>query len=190
MHADQFEVAQSAITQLVKFYSSKYWWADSSDLAQEAWAACVNAAPGFKPELGDMHGYFYSVAKYAVTPFVMKQRAIVSSSRAERGELFKVRLGGFDEACEELEAASPDLEIDRLRWRAAIRNRLAKIFASMEGGEMAEACIVEDKQAQTVAAAFGVPVSAVYSATRKAKRAVANDRALFDLWRRDERNEN
>ena len=193
LDANEYEVANGAIRDAVGLFRKRYPWADAEDMKQEAWVEVVRTAGKnqFDPARGDLRAYFYSIAKYALLPFVWRQRAVLSASRSELAKLFEVKVASLD-LLYEMSADVPDpaTEIDAAGWLGDVRDRLAKIFSGIDGGDIAEACIVHDQKAHTVAAAFGVPVADVYSVTRKARRAVSRDCELFSLWRRDERNEN
>ena len=196
MDSQFFAAAESAIDQVATHYSLAYGLPDASDLRQEAWVAVVDAEPRYKPELGGIRGYCYKVAEYAVRPHVMRNVSIVSAPRRERGNLFALRY--TNSYCERIEethelfARDTDTgkEIDKASWAHEVAQRLAEVFNAIDGAGIAESCIVAERKASEVAAAFGVPVATVYDVTRKARRAVAKDRELFRLWRRDDRNEN
>jgi len=188
-----YNEAKDAIDRVVGFYSRRYFSTDPSDLTQEAWAAVVDAEPRYDPDLCDVRGYCYSVAKYALQPFVLASVSQLSAPRRERGELFALQhVAAHEESAQRLCGQDSDTggELDRRRWGREVAQRLAAVFNAIDGGDIAESCIVEERKASEVAAAFGVPVATVYDVTRKARRAVANDCELFRLWRRDDRNEN
>lgn len=193
MLASEYAAAESAIADVVGWYSRKYFWADPSDLEQEAWVACLRASKTFKPELGEARGYFYTAAKLALRPFVWRQRSLLSASSHDLSSLFGAMTCSLDgEKVPELvqQDGCPDAALDQARWKLAIRQRLAAVLDKIDGGKLARALLVEDQKAKAIAIAFDVPVATVYAASRRAKKAVEADCELFQLWRRDERNEN
>lgn len=185
-------------------YARKCWWAEVEDLEQTAFVATTRAMETFDPKVGvPLDAYLYRAAVLAIKPYLLAQSAPVSAPRSKRDEL--KGLVRVDSAYLEtgatkndgarsavkvgrnptLEDQAPpiDVTIARERVVAKVRERLRMLLTDAKNTELALPVLLGVETSNDVAHRHGVDVQKIYLATLRAKRRIANDPALWQLWK-------
>lgn len=178
-----------------KAYKRRCWWASYEDLVQAAFVATTRAEETFDPGVGvPLDAYLYRAAVYALKPVLLKDSSPVSAKRSEQENLklqIRVDLRNADgevipaedvligEADEDI---NPEVLLPRIGWQARVRERLLEILTDTKGTEMVLPVLLDEADSQEVADLNNVSVKTIYLAAQRARRRIASDPDLWNLW--------
>jgi hypothetical protein len=164
-------------------YKRRCWWADVDDLTSEASVAVLRAARTWDPQVGvPFEGYAGRAAVLGVRAFLWRESAPVSGGQSDpRANLTGVRRVelGDDLAVE----SSTPAQIDTVRWRLAVRDRIRSLAQQSKGGDAAYEVVGRDRTPSDVQREH--PEVRVYSAVEVLRRKVRDDYKLYDLWKHE-----
>lgn len=161
-------------------YQHLAWRLSLQDLEQEALLAQVDASTRYDSARGTPFGAFaWQAATIAVRRFILTDSAPVSGRHDPR-----VLVGLYRQEFTDDHESSHSQEDDfaEAELAALVRARLEAVVG--EGGaEFSLQMLTGEYKPADVADAHGVEVSEVYRAVREAKKRIAGDPELFELWR-------
>ena len=171
-------------------YARKCWWAELEDLEQTAFVATTRAMETFDPKVGvPLDAYLYRAAVLAIKPYLLAQSAPVSAPRSKRDELkglIRVEINSTANGKPWQISSAPntvDVTLDRVQLVAWVRERLHELLIDAKQTEIALPVLLDLETSSEVAQRHGVDVQTIYLATLRAKRRIANDPALWQLWK-------
>lgn len=199
--AERAAVMTKVIEQVARAYQRKCWWAELTDLIQEAWVAVLAAKPERWPE-ESLRGFTYTVSVRRLQHYLWELSAPVGGRRGgrhfeglQRVPLMLRRHSGNETHRErpelttsvgplaELERWEASLLIDELRerffWRVAevYEEALARLGQQAQGLllEAVLRVLLDGKGSTDVAAALSTSVEDVYAETKRVKAYVLED---------------
>lgn len=170
-------------------YAAKCWWAEVEDLEQAAYVATTRAMETFDPKVGvPLDAYLYRAAVLAIKPYLLSLSAPVSAPRHKRDELKGlIRAAEPDErgqrGMDGPHESVLDVILSRERFVAQVRARLHTLLIDAKRTELALPVLLGMETSNAVADRHGVDVRTIYLATLRAKRRIANDPTLWELWK-------
>lgn len=183
---DQSAVLSRVATQVARSYHRTHPWLDAADLQNEAWLAMLEALPRYQPEAGDLGGYLYRCAARAAKRLCW--RLSVAANVPENGRapavvarLRKASVGEDVLATVAVEQDAADVALDKVKRDLVLTQVVAEHLAAGRHGEAVRAVLTGEAKSADVAEAAGIPVTALYEATKLAKRRMAADPRIKEL---------
>jgi hypothetical protein len=174
MTPERLTICAEVINKAAGYYARRCWWLDVQDLRQEGWAIALQA--GARVDLHDsgFGGYVTNAVSRSLSRFCWAQSCLASSAKPghELAGLTRCDLppetGSYDPEAEVLQLeASRELLIAR----QGLRGRLRAMYNQRKSGmpvQVVHASIqvlLDGVASRQAAAAFSVPVPAVYVVT-------------------------
>lgn len=183
---DQSAVLSRVATQVARSYHRTHPWLDTADLTSEAWVAMLEALPRYQIEAGDLGGYLYPCASRAVKSLCwrLSVAANVPQRSATPQVIGRMRAASVSDEALTVVAAdqlSADDALDKAERDLVLTQVVAEHLAAGRHGEAVRAVLTGEAKSAEVAEAAGIPVTALYEATKLAKRRMAADPRIKEL---------
>ncbi len=159
-------------------YHRRCWWTDEEDLRQQAILEQLKSAETFDPERGIWQQYSWRVAVNGLRRYVLKQSAPVSAEH-DLNVLKGLQRTDLASLADMVHSAG-DAEHDRMLVQ--IRERV-EFLVGKDGADFALGMLSEGWTAAEVAKQNGIRVRRVYATIAKVRKALEEDRVLYDMWR-------
>jgi len=191
-------IIQQNAAKAASLYKRRCWWASFEDMQQEAITAQLEAQSRgtFDASFGrPLSAYLWSVAMYAVRRLVHKASAPVSTSHRTDNLIGLHRdaleLTGDDGVARENPALAGTVRSTESAATAQdrasrVRSRVIELVGERDA-EFAFCVMTHEWRPAEVAAAAGVPATAVYTKQRRISNTLIEDRVLYDLWKESDR---
>lgn len=114
------------VKQLAHNYARRWWWADEEDLRQVGWVVALSVRAKFdaaKCRTGTIKPLARLAIKRHYSRYLCANTSPVSASDHKRYELIGLERAPL-EAITEMNAVTPEVQLEVERWRALVRVRL------------------------------------------------------------------
>lgn len=164
-------------------YARRCWWAEVEDLEQEGALAALRAAKSWDPAVGvPIEAYLWRAAVVAMRTSLWKNSAPVSAPGKKVSELRGAHRADLIPE-EHFAPSTPDSLIEEATRADEVFFEVVDAVGHGPDSMLGIEVLLGEKKAREVASARGVAVERVYRAAQEARRAVAEDRACYELWR-------
>lgn len=162
---------------------------DRADLEQEAWVVCLTALPRYDAAQGDLGGFLFRAAQYAVWRYGWAQEGALSHPKGNPrklvGEVMEERNVRVEIDAEEV-AFAPDFGAlpDETANAHEAQSRISSFVSALLADDAERGAAVWDvltgTPAREAAEAHGVPLAGLYRATYKARTELREQGLLRD----------
>lgn len=183
MHPDS---SSHLVAVAARRYSRRCWWVDPDDLRQVGALAVVEAKRTFDPAVGVApEQYYWRAIVLSMRRYLWLESSPVSGGkhRPEESLAGHRRAEVSDEAYASIGEASPapEEEIADREWHACVQERLTALASELPGGLNDLALLLDQTNAQEIAAVRGTRLTSIYQATARLRAKVRDDDALYAL---------
>jgi hypothetical protein len=175
LESEIVEVVNAAVAS----YARRCWWADASDLRQEAWVAAMEARANWNPERGPIGPYAGVAVRRAIAAYLIRESAPVSSPWHRRHELIGIRRAALDAPGVDAGTARrtwADELLQDARWQVRIIARLLQII-----GEDVQLDFLVGEQRRV-----GRPPAWFLERLEKDRERILADEELREIWKERE----
>ncbi len=156
--------------------------ASQRDLVNAALLTALECTSSYSPEKGPFKAYACGAMHRTVAAlsYTMTSPVTVGRYTGQRWPSFGRCQVNENEASGE---AATDDRLHDLRLRKQVLARLLELLRGVHNGALAEAVLLGEQPPRKVAAAKRVPLTKVYEASMRGKRAVREDKYIKQLWK-------
>lgn len=183
------KVLQTAAAAVARRYARRVWWADESELRQEALVAAyeVRARGTYDPTCNiPLRAYVERACAYRLRAYLWRQSAPVSAPHRKLTSLAGLHRAALDE-CSATTETDPLVLLCEKEHALAVRTGVEEAV-KMTVIEWARALVLRvllGDEAPSEVADGAVMTRALYRMVRKARVMCETDSMLYDLWRNE-----
>jgi len=174
------ETLDEVVEEAARRYAARCWWADLEDLRQEAWSAVLQAKTTHDPAKGELTGYAWQAAIYALRALVWSQSSPVYAPRKKLPALAGMHRA---EMSTDMPAPQVDLvdQLHTLRMMAEVIPRVQELAREGRLAEEVSRVLLGGERPSVVAREAGLPEWHIWKATAKVRQRIAEDPAIQAL---------
>jgi DNA-directed RNA polymerase specialized sigma24 family protein len=183
---------QDIVIERVAAKSARKWkrrvfWADPADLKQEALMACYEAIKTYDPTTAiPLGAYLWQACAWHLRKWCWQQSAPVCAPHHKLHELKGIHREPVRPE-EVFITRGPYEDLHEKQGTRAVREQVSFVLGDMPSGKLEARLVINLKWSPSeVAAALNVPVKQVYQDTKRGRRALADNRMLYDLYKESE----
>lgn len=165
---------EGMINKVVCWYAKRVWWADLSDLRQEAWVAVLEAERTYDPARGPRSSYMRRAVWNRLGNYLGAQASPVSG-RKKHGKSTK-GMRGVSVLEPVIYPTAPEPTTEEVEyWWAELRELVKVLVRDGYDGHAAARVLLDQEKSAEVAESLNWPVHKVWRASHRARKRIATD---------------